>query len=74
MRAPPAPPVSVRATSVRELAHLCFWPIGDVGEQDFHFCDEPAVAGRPYCQAHMQTAYVRVAAPSRMDGRQSRDR
>ncbi len=36
----------------------CLWPIGDPGDQDFHFCGEPAVAGKPYCGEHCARAYI----------------
>jgi len=36
----------------------CLWPIGDPGDQDFHFCGEPAVAGKPYCDEHCARAYI----------------
>lgn len=37
----------------------CRWPIGEVGQPDFHFCGGPAEldAGRPYCDAHSALAY-----------------
>jgi GcrA cell cycle regulator len=38
----------------------CCWPIGEPGSPGFRFCDEPAVAGKPYCEAHVQLAYVKV--------------
>ena len=36
----------------------CLWPIGDPGDQDFHFCGEPAVPGKPYCDEHCARAYI----------------
>jgi GcrA cell cycle regulator len=36
----------------------CLWPIGDPGEQDFHFCGAPAVHGKPYCDEHCARAYI----------------
>lgn len=36
----------------------CLWPIGDPGDQDFHFCGAPAVAGKPYCDEHCARAYI----------------
>jgi len=35
----------------------CRWPIGDPQHADFHFCGDRRVAGRPYCQAHLQAAF-----------------
>jgi len=36
----------------------CLWPIGDPGDQDFHFCGAPAVPGKPYCDEHCARAYI----------------
>lgn len=36
----------------------CLWPIGDPGDKDFHFCGEPSVSGKPYCEEHCQRAYI----------------
>jgi GcrA cell cycle regulator len=38
----------------------CCWPIGEPGSPSFRFCDEPAMSGKPYCEAHAQLAYVKV--------------
>jgi GcrA cell cycle regulator len=37
----------------------CMWPVGDPKEQNFHFCEEPAEPGRPYCASHCAQAYQR---------------
>ena len=36
----------------------CQWPQGNPDEDDFHFCGEPTVTGRPYCPEHMARAYT----------------
>lgn len=36
----------------------CLWPIGDPGCPEFHFCGEPAVPGKPYCDTHCAKAYI----------------
>ena len=36
----------------------CQFPIGDPQDEDFHFCGEPTVTGRPYCSEHMARAYT----------------
>ena len=36
----------------------CLWPIGDPGDDDFHFCEGPAVHGKPYCEEHCARAYI----------------
>jgi GcrA cell cycle regulator len=35
----------------------CAWPIGDPGEEDFHFCGARAEHARPYCAKHCAIAY-----------------
>lgn len=36
----------------------CLWPIGDPSREDFHFCGDSAVEGKPYCEAHCAKAYI----------------
>lgn len=36
----------------------CLWPIGDPRDADFHFCDAPALDGKPYCGDHCSRAYI----------------
>lgn len=36
----------------------CLWPIGDPREPDFHFCNAPALDGKPYCSDHCSRAYI----------------
>lgn len=38
----------------------CCWPIGEPGTKTFGFCDDGAVAGKPYCATHAAIAYVKV--------------
>ncbi len=60
---PPEPalqiPTATKATNGPGSGHDCAWPIGNPGETDFHFCDRPAVEGRPYCAHHCAMAYIR---------------
>ena len=38
--------------------HECAWPIGEPGENGFHFCGQPTASLRkPYCAEHCETAY-----------------
>ena len=37
----------------------CMWPIGHPGEDNFHFCGEHPVAGKPYCDHHAAVAYIK---------------
>ena len=41
--------------------NTCRWPIGDPKDEDFHFCGEQTVIGKPYCLAHCQEAYLNMA-------------
>lgn len=45
-------------------AQNCQWPIGDPSDSDFHFCGEPAAAGKPYCDSHCEKAYIRKSRDS----------
>jgi GcrA cell cycle regulator len=36
----------------------CLWPFGDPGTPEFHFCEDDAVPGKPYCEAHCAKAYI----------------
>ena len=55
---PPAPP---RQSAPRTASHAgsktCSWPMGDPKQPGFHFCGEPAEAGKPYCAHHCHVAY-----------------
>ena len=53
LRAVPMPRASVRVSA-------CCWPIGDPGTPSFRFCDDGAMAGKPYCQQHAALAYAKV--------------
>ena len=37
----------------------CMWPVGHPGEEDFHFCGDQPLAGKPYCASHAAVAYLR---------------
>jgi GcrA cell cycle regulator len=37
----------------------CQWPIGHPGADDFRFCGDAAVPGKPYCESHCHVAYRR---------------
>src|SRR5205807_1749200 len=37
----------------------CMWPHGHPGENDFHFCGDQPLAGKPYCASHAAVAYLR---------------
>jgi len=59
-----APVVEPALLSGGELAtvstlsrNMCKWPIGDPAKEDFHFCGQPAAAGKPYCTHHAEVAF-----------------
>jgi GcrA cell cycle regulator len=43
----------------------CKWPIGDPGDENFHFCGQRSAPGLPYCAAHAKKAYQPL--PSRRE-------
>lgn len=36
----------------------CQWPFGEPRTKEFRLCGAARVPGKPYCQAHMDTAYI----------------
>ena len=57
-----APPKKVGVVHLMDLKiNTCRWPIGDPKDEDFHFCGEQTVTGKPYCLAHCQEAYLNMA-------------
>lgn len=54
----PAPRPARRVVRANGKGPNCLWPIGDPGDQDFHFCGAPAVPGKPYCDEHCARAYI----------------
>ncbi len=52
------------ATILTIRDHMCKWPIGDPGDNDFRFCGRKVKDSEPYCSAHCQVAYQ----PSRRRG------
>ena len=37
----------------------CMWPIGHPDADDFHFCGDQPLGGKPYCAHHAAVAYIR---------------
>ncbi len=50
-------PLHERASILTLKEAMCRWPIGDPGEEDFHFCGRNAPGGAPYCEHHARMAY-----------------
>lgn len=62
---PAPPPVVAPVPRYLQRIRECCWPIGEPGTPSFRFCEEPAVAGKPYCEEHKLLAYVRVRDSAR---------
>ena len=60
----PVEPSPKRIKLLNLTERMCKWPIGHPGEDDFHFCGAPSVAGQPYCEDHCRRAY-QTPAPKR---------
>jgi GcrA cell cycle regulator len=59
----PAPQPRLQAApTTRSYGRIvtCCWPLGEPGTKGFHFCDSVSVPGKPYCEEHVQLAYVKV--------------
>ena len=53
---------TVRRVRNGELEHdQCSWPYGDPKLDDFRYCGETRLLGRPYCEHHLQRAYRKRA-------------
>lgn len=63
MQVAPAPveelviPIAERASILTLKESMCRWPIGDPGDEDFHFCGRHSDHGTPYCEFHSRVAY-----------------
>ena len=71
---PPPPPLEAKlqadgkfATIMTITDHMCKWPIGDPGADNFRFCGRHTDPEEPYCLAHSRVAYQ----PSRRRGASS---
>lgn len=52
-----APDLPGTATVLTLGAHMCKWPIGDPGSDEFSFCGRRSSAEGPYCIEHSRVAY-----------------
>lgn len=53
-------PLHERASILTLKESMCRWPIGDPGEEDFHFCGRKKLGTLPYCEHHARMAYQPV--------------
>ncbi|MDR3373702.1 MAG: GcrA family cell cycle regulator [Ancalomicrobiaceae bacterium] len=52
----------VENAGILELTEAtCKWPVGDPGDQSFHFCARRSESGIPYCGYHARVAYQPVS-------------
>jgi len=55
----PEPKEETRVYTLADLnSQTCRWPHGDPKEDNFHFCGNPILHGKPYCLDHCAAAYV----------------
>ena len=50
-------PIAKRLTIEMLTERTCKWPIGDPGNENFHFCGHDSLEGAPYCEYHAGVAY-----------------
>jgi GcrA cell cycle regulator len=58
-------PISERASILTLKEDTCRWPIGDPGDEEFHFCGRHSEQGVPYCPHHCHIAYQPAQARRR---------
>ncbi len=64
------PVITGEVISMEMLSHgMCSWPSGEPGTDEFRFCGQSSVDGKPYCAAHCEVAYVRSSKDSKSKGR-----
>lgn len=55
------PPLVENASILQLTEQTCKWPVGDPGQDGFHFCARRSEVGIPYCGYHSRIAYQPVA-------------
>jgi len=48
---------------------MCSWPEGEPGTEEFNFCGDETVPGKPYCEDHCRKAYVKNPKDSKRSTR-----
>jgi GcrA cell cycle regulator len=51
------PPLVENAGILELNEQTCKWPVGDPGDNSFHFCARRSDSGIPYCAYHARVAY-----------------
>ncbi|MEJ1157101.1 GcrA family cell cycle regulator [Prosthecomicrobium sp. N25] len=54
-------PLVENASILQLTEQTCKWPVGDPGQDSFHFCARRSEAGIPYCGYHSRIAYQPVS-------------
>ncbi len=52
----------------------CRWPIGELKDDDFHFCGKECQTGKPYCPEHCKIAYTSLKELTMQNAKNKRDR
>lgn len=47
----------------------CKWPVGEIGDADFHFCGAPRAGHRSYCASHAVQARATFQGRRKSPGR-----
>jgi len=50
-------PIPLKLSIYQLNEHTCKWPIGDPGQEEFHFCGHDSLESGPYCEYHAGVAY-----------------
>ncbi len=61
-------PIPKRLSILQLSESTCKWPLGDPGQEDFHFCGHDSLESGPYCEYHAGVAY-QAPEPRRRPGK-----
>ena len=50
-------PIPKKLSIFQLTEQTCKWPLGDPGQEDFHFCGHDSLESAPYCEYHAGVAY-----------------
>jgi GcrA cell cycle regulator len=62
-------PLVEHASILQLTEQTCKWPVGDPGQDAFHFCARRSETGIPYCGYHARIAYQPVSDRRRTERR-----
>ena len=52
----------------------CRWPIGEVKDENFHFCGKECQTGKPYCPEHCKIAYTSLKELTLQNAKNKKER